>query len=98
MTTFISKASDFQLVLKQARRIYDGHEAVGWTEPQVAEFKRGTFVADATVARSLGFDSAAELVEAIRKAVTYNAEFWEVGNEPGAMQPSTPVLLGKIAD
>jgi hypothetical protein len=98
MTTFLSKASKFQLVLKQAKRVYDGQEAVGWTDPQIVEFQRGTFIADATTAGKLGYQSPTELVDAMRKSATYNTEFWEVGNEPGAMKPSTPVLLGKIAD
>lgn len=86
-TTFIAKASAFQIVREQGRRIYEGQEAVGWTDPTVIEFHRGTYTT-----------SDADEITFLRAAKTFNNEFWEMGNEPGSMQPSTPVLMGKIAD
>ncbi len=98
-TTFISKAAEFQCVLKQGKRIYEGQEQVGWTDPGIAEFKRGIFIANDTSAQALGFGGEAELVEALRnRKATVNQEFWEMGNEPDAMHPAVDILLGKISD
>lgn len=88
-TTFISKATNFQIALEpEGRPILNEHGVmVARTEGLRVRFQQGTHVARDPREADL-----------MRKAKNFNIEFWEVGNEPGAVKPSTEDMLERIAD
>lgn len=106
MPTFISKANEFRLGLTPAGRpLRDtNNTVVGFEEGTEIMFRRGRYDANAIEARRLGYENTDALVHAITHNYngsprrTFGTEFWELGNEPGAMQPPTDKLLADIGD
>lgn len=98
MAEFISRNKLQRVVLEPIRPIWgrDGQE--GTTQGKTVEFTRGVFRSTPEKAKTLGFKGEAELNEALRKAGTFNREFWELGNAPDAQKPSVSEMLAKITD
>lgn len=98
MAEFISRNKLQRVVLEPIRPIWgrDGQE--GTTQGKTVEFTRGVFRSTPEKAKTLGFKGEAELNEALRKAGTFNREFWEVGNEPGALKPSADKMIADASD
>lgn len=83
-TTFRSKGVNFKVVIQPSfRKVTDfGHEFV---PGEYADFApHGMFETDDP-----------RIIEKLRDSPTFNREFWEVGNEPGAL-PSADAELDRI--
>lgn len=85
--TFISRASDFQVTLEtEGLPMQDANGiVVARSKGKRVNFTRGQYAT-----------SNPETVRLLRAAGTYNREFWEVGNQPGAIHPPEPDVLADI--
>jgi hypothetical protein len=85
--TFISRARDFQITLKtEGLPMQDANGiVVARTPGHRVHFTRGEYTA-----------KTSQEIQMLRDADTYGREFWEVGQQPGAIHPPTEEVLADI--
>lgn len=104
MPTFVSKHNNLRVVLEPMLPQTDATGVTRFTKGRAIEFNRGTYEANAQEARRLGYENTEQLVHAIKHTpdgnprLTFNREFYEMGNAPGAQNPPVDKLLGDILD
>jgi hypothetical protein len=95
--TFISKASEFQVVLEQPRKVVTPGGTETFEGGNIIEFGRGN---ESVPGDGNGRYTATDekTAQALRDAKTFNREFVELGKEPGRLLPDEDELIDKITN